>query len=112
MRKVDSELIAALRQHKPTFSKGNRMIRYVYNEDTNETIPEVYFHGHRIASFMPSCLVISNCGYYTATTKSILSTLLWEYCRAHLYQHKFDWFVEQNGQKREYTGGMMVSYAN
>lgn len=107
MRKVDLEMIRAIREFRP-FSKGNRLVKFVYNEETNETIPEVYFHGHRIACFVSQTMQINNCGYYTATTKSILSTLLWEFCRAHLYQKNFDWFVSQEDSIREYIGGDML----
>jgi len=105
MRKVDSQMITAIRNHLP-FSKGNRQVIQHDNGSTS-----VYFHGHLIAGFGEASLFIDNCGYWTATTKQILNELLREFCDATLYQHKFDWFVQERSQEREYTGGqLLVSY--
>ena len=104
MRKIDQQLINAIKSNDYTFAKGNRLVdRDHYGQMV------IRFHGHTIAGFTPSGLWIDNCGYWTNTTKQILNEILLEFCDSWLFQHKFDWFVEgrHNNQKREYTGGKM-----
>ncbi len=105
MRKVDSQMITAIRSHLP-FSKGNRQVIQHDNGSTS-----VYFHGHLIAGFGEASLFIDNCGYWTSTTKQILNELLSEICDATLYPPKFERFVRERSQEREYTGGqLLVTY--
>ena len=105
MRKIDQEMINALKSGDDSFSKGNRLIER--NEGGNI---QVKFHGHTIAVFAGECLLINNCGFWTNTTKQILNEILLEFCDCWLFQHKFDWFVEsrQTNKRREYTGGAML----
>ena len=105
MRKIDKELINAIKGNDTNFSKGNRLLEI--NEGGNI---QVKFNGHTIAVFAGECLLINNCGYWTNTTKQILNEILLEFCDCWLFQHKFDWFVEsrQTNKRREYTGGAML----
>ena len=105
MRKIDQEMINALKSGDDSFSKGNRLIER--NEGGNI---QVKFHGHTIAVFAGECLLINNCGYWTNTTKQILNEILLEFCDCWLFQKKFDWFVEHrySNKRREYTGGAML----
>ena len=105
MRKIDQELINAIKGNDTNFSKGNRLLEI--NEGGNL---QVKFHGHTLAVFAGECLLINNCGYWTNTTKQILNEILLEFCDCWLFQHKFDWFVEsrQTNKRREYTGGAML----
>ena len=105
MRKIDQELINAIKGKDTNFSKGNRLLEI--NEGGNL---QVKFQGHTIAVFAGQCLMINNCGYWTNTTKQILNEILLEFCDSWIFQHKFDWFVEsrQTNKRREYTGGCML----
>ena len=99
MRKVDAELVKAIR-HQTDFSKGNRQV--IQNENGTT---DVFFHGHRIAAFINEDLMIDNCGYWTNTTKQILNVLLGEFCNSTLHQSNFDWFVTSPSGEQEYLGG-------
>ena len=109
MRKIDQELINAIKGNDYTFGKGNRLVD---RDQYGQMI--IRFHGHPIAGFTASSgLWIDNCGYWTNTTKQILNELLSEFCNAFLYQEKGDWFVTkryidpQEGDTEEYIGEKM-----
>ena len=74
VRKIDQELINAIKGKDTNFSKGNRLLEI--NEGGNL---QVKFHGHTIAVFAGECLMINNCGYWTNTTKQILNEILLEF---------------------------------
>lgn len=103
MRKVDSQMIRAI-LNRDSFNGGNRRVEYENN------LIRVYFHGNHIFSMDDTgkCM-INNQGHSTATTKSILNVLLYEFRGATVYQKAYQWFVEtKKGDKIEYDGGWMM----
>lgn len=98
MRKVDQEMITAIRNFRP-FSKGNRCVTWHDNGSASIT-----FHGHLIGAISNNSISINNCGYWTATTKQILNVLLFEFCGYNVFQRKFDWFISTPEGEVEYTG--------
>ncbi len=104
MRKIDAQLVSAIRSENGNFYKGNRCVD-VSKTDDGQTVIDVKFHGHRIASLTNQTMMLDNCGYWTNTTKQILNVLLGEFCGSCLYQRNFDWFI---GDGTEYTGGQML----
>ena len=104
MRKIDAQLVSAIRSENNRFHKGNRCVD-VSKTDDGQTVIDVKFHGHRIASITDKTMMLDNCGYWTNTTKQILNVLLGEFCGSCLYQRNFDWFI---GDGTEYTGGQML----
>tara|TARA_B100000287_G_scaffold433619_1_gene495772 strand:+ start:8084 stop:8395 length:312 start_codon:yes stop_codon:yes gene_type:complete len=101
MRKVDSEMLTAIR-HGNNFSKGNRNVSF------NDGVVEVRFHGHLICKIEGHRVSINNCGYWTNTTKQILNEILVDWLGYNLFQRKFDWFVSTPTGEVEYTGDWLA----
>lgn len=82
MRKITSKAVEAL-MNGYDYKCGNTEIRKT----------AMYLHGNKIAWRVKSMLFISNCGYFTATTKERLNGLP----NVTIQQIKGEWYL--NGKK-------------
>lgn len=78
MRKVEEQLVAAMRMWEP-FSKGNTTLEIVKDSQGNNMYCLVKLFGNRIAAWNANTLNITMAGWDTRTTKSRLSALLEEF---------------------------------
>ena len=86
-RKIERELVAAVLNGR---DYRNANTRVVHANDR----AYVYLHGHNIAQVFDDELLITDCGYQTATTKSRLNALLHGLgAEAGIYQKKFTWYL-------------------
>ncbi len=86
MRKIEAQMLAAIRERK-----------YMHNSNTvvspQDEYVAVLLHGNLIARVYPKAVVINNCGWSTATTKSRLHNIIQPLCGAYLGQSKYQWFI-------------------
>ena len=75
--------------NKKLFEEWN--INGIYNKLT--PITKLYLYGNLIAYKKYSSLVISNCGWFSKTTKERLNGLLDSIGFNGIYQKKFEWFL-------------------
>lgn len=86
-RKIELELIAAVLNGR-NYAKANTQVVH----DNGRAY--VYLHGHNIAQVFDDYLLLNDCGYQTATTKSRLNALLHGVgAEAGIYQKKFTWYL-------------------
>ena len=102
MRKIEALMIAAIRNGKDFRQANTEVEHWIVDEDT--TGWTVRLHGHEICEQTNSgAMIISDCGWQTATTKSRLNALLGEFYRddAGIYQQDFQWYLQLGKHTRE-----------
>lgn len=88
MRKIEEEMIRAIRARKD-WKKDNTQV--ICCEDRLW----VYLHGKLICQyFYNKAVVISHCGWKTATTKSRLNAILQYFGLSTIQQKKWDWYID------------------
>ena len=110
MRKIEREMIQAIVDDRPHWSKDNTRVEL----DEDKCCHNVYLHGHRIACYYPSMqrLHINNCGYETNTTKSRLNVLINFVCdptKNGIYQKNWNWFLRRNGVVEDFPSNEWVA---
>ena len=94
MRKIESEMIAAIKNNQD-WQSGNTSVHF--NEESGESI--VRLHGNKIAVVGDDYLTLFDGDHQTKTTKSRLNAILGEFgytCgtkREYVFQDQFEWFV-------------------
>lgn len=115
MRKIESQMIAAIKADK-NWSSGNTEV--IADHDG---ISRVYLHGNKIAEVGDDFLKLFDGGWQTTTTKSRLNALLSEFgytCgtkREYVFQKQFEWFIQMFDLTEEamrtipFTNGMRLA---
>ena len=115
MRKIESQMIAAIKADK-NWSSGNTEV--IADHDG---ISRVYLHGNKIAEVGDDFLKLFDGGYQSTTTKSRLNALLSEFgytCgtkREYVFQKQFEWFIQMFDLTEEamrtipFTNGMRLA---
>ena len=91
MRKIERQMIDAVADNIAFWRKDNTEVV------TDGERTYVYLHGHMIADIdiETDTMLISACGWKTATTKSRLNALLtFTPDRARIYQKAFQWYLD------------------
>tara|TARA_B100000965_G_scaffold384522_1_gene384870 strand:+ start:411 stop:752 length:342 start_codon:yes stop_codon:yes gene_type:complete len=90
MRKIESQMIDAIKNNKNWASQNTQVI-------TNVTTSNVYLHGNLIATVDDTTMTIYDGGYKSNTTKSRLNALCDEFCIAGegVFQKDFLWYVRK-----------------
>ena len=94
MRKIESEMIAAIKNNQD-WQSANTSVHF--NEETGASI--VRLHGNKIAEVGDDYLTLFDGDHQTKTTKSRLNAILGEFgytCgtkREYVFQKQFEWFV-------------------
>lgn len=86
MRKITDNAVNAFNLNKP-FKSSNTEVKVENN------IVDLYLFGHKIASKMHNKMLITNCGYFTNTTKERLNGLP----NVRIQQKKGIWYL--NGKE-------------
>jgi len=86
MRKITQDAIRAF-YNRTNFKRGNTRVEV---NQANES--RLILHGHTIAYMDETKVLISNCGYFTSTTKERLNGLN----GVNIVQRNFEWFL--NGE--------------
>ena len=98
MRKIESEMIAAIKNNQDWKSANTEVIHTCDN--VNPPVSHVYLHGNKIAEVGDDFLKLFDGGYQSTTTKSRLNALLSEFgytCgtqREYVFQKQFEWFLQ------------------
>jgi len=113
MRKIERQMLQAIVDDKPHWSKDNTRVE---TEKSNGKVYRhiIYLHGHRIAVFYPSTmnLHINNCGYETNTTKSRLNVLIdfvFGGVGNGIYQSNWNWFLVRDGKTTDFPSSEWVA---
>ena len=113
MRKIERQMLQAIVDDRPHWSKDNTRVETekawdkVYRHN-------VYLHGHKIAVYYPGTmdLHVNNCGYQTKTTKSRLNALIDFVCdptKNGIFQKNWEWFININGDTHSFPDNTWVS---
>ena len=98
MRLIERLMINAI-QHKLDWRKDNTEVMYSPSRD----VSCVYLHNNLIATIDKHSVEIYDGGWRTNTTKSRLNALINSLCdgvNQGVYQHKFEWFINDNNDDR------------
>lgn len=107
MNKITKDSVAAFLDGKK-FKRGNMVVA------VNLDWVGLYQHGNLIADYNPSrpldTLELSNCGWYSVTTKERLDAILYAVCGWHLSSVKGEWVLRtsKHGEERPFRGTVRV----
>ena len=97
MRKIESQLVAAIRNGREFRSSNTR----VDNTDHGQVIR---LHGNKIAQLDGSTLYITSAGWETTTTKSRLNAILGALVPgARIHAKDFTWYLSYNNKTVEFS---------
>lgn len=102
MRKIESQLIQAIRD-KRNWQSSNTRTEYVpASADNQGDYVEVYLFGHHIASVADDSIIFTDCGYQTVTTKSRLNAIFDAFGRSGegISQQKGIWYLLSPNQEK------------
>ena len=104
MRKIESQMVAAIRAKKD-FKVANTKV--VTGADTSA----VYLYGSLIARIGETYIELFDGNHQTSTTKSRLNAILAEFGMAGemVFQKGFEWFVRYDGATVPFTSGMRLN---
>ena len=94
MRLIERQMCSAIR-NKQDWRKDNTEVLYSPSRD----VSCVYLHNNLIATIDKHSVEIYDGGYQSNTTKSRLNALINGLCdgmNQGVYQHKFEWFIQDN----------------
>ena len=107
MRKIEKEMNQAI-YNEVDFRKDNtRVIQH-----KNHNACSVYLHGNLIATLGENFIQLFDGNYKSNTVKSRLNAILSANCGdfpARVYQKDFLWYVNDNGNIREFESGMVLT---
>ena len=98
MRLIEHQMCRAV-QHRINWKKDNTQVMY----SPSREVSCVYLHGNLIATIDKYQVEVYDGGWQTVTTKSRLNALINELCdgvNQGVYQHKFEWFINDNTDDR------------
>ena len=108
MRKIESQMIAAIKSEKDWKSGNTHTINF-FNDDKECVVTQVYLHNNLIAEVTDNDVTIFDGGWQSNTTKSRLNALCDEFCVTGegVFQKDFVWYVRrfigQAGQSKVYN---------
>ena len=104
MRKIEQQIITAVRDNKDLKVANSEVITYTNHSD-------VYLHGNLIARIGETYLELFDGGYQSKTTKSRLNALLSAFGMEGecVFQKNFQWFVNYNGSPIPFFSGMRLA---
>ena len=108
MRKIESQMIAAIKSEKDWKSGNTHTINF-FNDDKECVVTQVYLHNNLIAEVTNNEVTLFDGGWQSNTTKSRLNALCDEFCVTGegVFQKDFVWyvrrFVGQAGQSKVYN---------
>ena len=99
MRKVESQMCAAIRANKNWSSDNTQVV-------TSDGVSTVYLHGNKIAEIGDAFVQLFDGGRQSNTTKSRLNALCSEFCIAGegVFQKNFEWYVRRFITESPITG--------
>lgn len=112
MRKIESDMLQAIKQRR-YFKRDNTEVVNTSCKDLGDQT-HVYLHGNKIATinYNSKNLVLSSCGWHTATTKSRLNAIIHEFSTGNIYQKNFDWYFSSLilSMNVSFTDGMVIPF--
>ena len=104
MRKIEQQIITAVRDNQDLKVVNSEVITYTNHSD-------VYLHGNLIARIGETYLELFDGGYQSKTTKSRLNALLSAFGMEgeYVFQKNFQWFVNYNGSPIPFFSGMRLA---
>jgi len=104
MRKIESQMNAAISAGKDWRGTNTAVV----NADG---ISVVLLHGNKIAEVGDTWIQLFDGGWQSNTTKSRLNAILSEHGipGERVFQHKFEWFVSQEGGAIPFFSGMRLN---
>ena len=104
MRKIEQQIIDAIRNNQDLKVANSQVINYTNSSD-------VYLHGHLIARIGETWMELFDSGYQTNTTKSRLNALLQAFGMEgeYIFQKNFQWFIQYNGAPISFFNGMRLN---
>ena len=107
MRKIESQMIAAVNNQKD-WQSANTRVEFIEENDTSK----VYLHGNHIATVGDDFLEIFDGGWQSNTTKSRLNSLINAFCNAYtdgVFQKDFQWYIRDNNVTRDFVNGYIFA---
>jgi len=94
MRKIESQMIAAIKS-ETDWKSGNTKVVNFFNDGDKCVVSSVFLHGNKIAEITDNDMTIFDGGYQSTTTKSRLNALCSEFCVTGegVFQKNFQWYV-------------------
>jgi len=104
MRKIEQQIVAAVRDHKDLKVANSEVVSCTH-------VSDVYLHGNLIARIGETYIELFDGGWQTATTKSRLNAILSAFGLPgeHVFQKNFEWFVNYNGSPIPFFSGMRLA---
>jgi hypothetical protein len=104
MRKIESQIIAAIKDSKNLKVSNSEVI-----SNTNQS--EVYLHGNLIFRIGETWVELFDGGWQTKTTKSRLNALLSAFGIGgeRIFQKKGEWFLHYDGAPVPFFSGMRLA---
>ena len=96
MRKIESQMIAAIKS-ETDWKSGNTKVINFYNDQKECVVTSVFLHDNLIAEITDTDMTIFDGGWQSNTTKSRLNALCDEFCIAGegVFQKNYKWFVRK-----------------
>lgn len=104
MRKIESQIITAIKENKDLKIANSEVISYTNSSD-------VYLHGNLIARIGETWMELFDGGYQSNTTKSRLNALLSAFGMEgeYVFQKKGEWFINYQGAPIPFFSGMRLN---
>jgi len=104
MRLIEHQMNAAITKQQD-WKKDNTEVQNI------DGVSFVFLHGNKIAEIGDHFVTLFDGGWQTNTTKSRLNAILREHgCPGEsVFQHKFQWFVNQAGGAIPFFSGMRLN---
>ena len=111
MRKIERQMLQAIVDERPHWSKDNTRV------ETYNGVTDVYLHGHKIVSYerkLNGRLFINNCGYETNTTKSRLNVLIdfvfgSDPTKYGIFQKNWNWWLINDGELLDFPSNEWIA---
>ena len=96
MRKIESQMIAAIKS-ETDWKSGNTKVVNFFNDGDKCVVSSVFLHDNLIAEVTDNDMTIFDGGWQSNTTKSRLNALCTEFCVAGegVFQKDFAWYVRK-----------------
>ena len=96
MRKIESQMIQAIKS-ETDWKSGNTKVINFYNDGDTVVVTSVFLHDNLIAEITDTDMTIFDGGWQSNTTKSRLNALCDEFCIAGegVFQKNYKWFVRK-----------------
>jgi len=104
MRKIEQQIITAIRNNQDLKVANSQVISYTNSSD-------VYLHGNLIARIGETWMELFDGGWQSRTTKSRLNALLSAFGMdgEYVFQKNFQWFLNYNGAPIPFFSGMRLN---